>query len=167
MSKPCPNFQMKIYASTQVILEFFPPERAALSLWGGNFLNEQCCCQTKNCSLFSLLERCVTHETFQPRTSTASLAGAAQEGTQAAFPPTFPDSLLNKLKVKCYSLSSDEMVGRQDFIFFFPALWRRAFVFSLEQHWESVSKLTTHLYLKSFISIRVFFSGQVITWICI
>lgn len=61
MSKPCPNFQMKICASTWVILEFLHPLRAALSLWR-DLLNEQSCCQTKKCSLFSLLERCVTHQ---------------------------------------------------------------------------------------------------------
>lgn len=85
MSNSCPNFQMKIYASTQLILEFFHPERAALSLWGGNFLNDQCCCQTKKCSLSSLLKRCVTHEIFHLRTSTASLSGAEREGNSGCL----------------------------------------------------------------------------------
>lgn len=54
------------------------------------------------------------------------------------------------------TLWSDEMAGRQE-LFLFSALWRRAFVFSLEQHGKGVFKLTTHLYLNSFYFHQVFF----------
>lgn len=158
MSKPCPNFQIKIYASYWFILEFFHTERAVLSLCGGNFLNEQCCCQTKNCSLHSFFPTEKVSSTLNlPPWETTQLHRFGKNGEGGIRLP-FLEHFLTVFSINSnlnfYSLWSDKMVGRQEFFF---ALWRRAFVFSLEQHWKGLFKLTTHLYLKSFTSIRFFF----------
>lgn len=119
---------------------------------GGNFLNGQCCCQTKKCSLFSLLERCV-----RPNLPPQNQHSFTAWGGDLRLP--FLQHFLTSFSINSNWNATLCHLTKwlADRNFFFSALWRRAFVFSLEQHWKGVFKLTTHLYLKSFISIRFFF----------
>lgn len=153
MSKPRPNVEMKTYASTWFILSSFIPRELLYPYEEGISWMNSAAARQRSAACFPCWKGVWHTKTSSSEPAQLHCLG---RGAQAAFPRAFPDILLNKQQPKCYSLSSDEMVGRQEY-YFFPALWRRAFVFSLEQHWEGVFKPTTQLYLKSFISIRFFF----------
>ena len=123
MSKPRSSFQIKIYASYWFILEFFHTERVVLSLCGENFLNEQCCCQTNNCSLHSFFPTEKVYNTLNlPPQGTTQLHRFGKNGEgdmRLPFLEHFLTGFSINSNLKFYSLWSDEMVGRQEFFFCF------------------------------------------------
>lgn len=68
MSKPCPNFQIKLYASYRFILELCHAESCFIPMWG-NFLNEQRCRQARTAAR-AVSPRCRAVRHVQSSTST-------------------------------------------------------------------------------------------------